>query len=93
MAAHPVLIGYPDGDGGVLVWCPFCNEWHRHSRGNGMRVSHCGRGSSVESYEVREITPDELKQITNGFRKEALEYRQSPDSEVRGWCNSVLRWV
>jgi hypothetical protein len=56
---HPVLIGWP-GRGGLMleVWCPWCQVFHIHSRGNGHRAAHCTDGPLRKSgYVVAEVRP------------------------------------
>jgi hypothetical protein len=38
----PVLPAYVH-EGGLKVWCEFCQRWHFHSAGNGHVVAHCAQ--------------------------------------------------
>jgi len=33
-----IMDGYKDG---MKFWCPYCQTWHLHGRGNGHRCAHC----------------------------------------------------
>jgi hypothetical protein len=45
----PVLPAYEAIIKGVthwMVWCKFCNKWHRHGAAEGHREAHCQDSSS-----------------------------------------------
>jgi hypothetical protein len=45
----PVLSAYEAVVDGVtywLVWCKFCQKWHRHGAGAGHREAHCTDSAS-----------------------------------------------
>jgi hypothetical protein len=45
----PVLPAYEAVIGGCihwLVWCRYCNQWHRHGAAEGHREAHCNDSSS-----------------------------------------------
>jgi hypothetical protein len=31
----------PDGETAYLVWCKFCEVWHKHGPAEGHRIAHC----------------------------------------------------
>ena len=70
----PLHIGFGFGDG-MKFWCPFCNTWHLHGRGNGHRTAHCTVGRNCgykgtspyleHGYFIKLMSKTELKQIRN----------------------------
>ena len=55
---NPIL-GYEDGipvlraipytpEGFLKVWCPDCETWHFHGKGEGHRVAHCREKTSMK---------------------------------------------
>ena len=54
---------FPDG---LMFWCPFCEDWHRHGKGDGHRVAHCTVSNSPfnqTGYELRMMSKKELRDI------------------------------
>lgn len=63
------ITGFNDA---MTFWCPFCETWHQHGRGNGHRVEHCckhGRRDLKDSpfheagYTIKMMSKAELKKI------------------------------
>ena len=65
----PVLLGVPDGDGGLIVWCPWCVDWHRHGHIEGFRVAHCGKGTPWcgRQYSISAFTEEEMERMNSYF--------------------------
>jgi len=56
----------PDFLGGMMFWCPFCQRWHYHGRGNGYRVPHCTSNDSLfkgNDYKIKMMSKAELREI------------------------------
>lgn len=53
------------GDG-MMFFCPYCQEWHKHGEGDGQRIAHCNREDSPlkeTGYFIELIPYDELMEI------------------------------
>ncbi|WP_407282857.1 hypothetical protein V7O61_02435 [Methanolobus sp. WCC1] len=60
-----------DFEGGMMFFCPHCQEWHKHSQKNGHRVAHCSRDESPlkkTGYIIEMMPYDELIEV-----KEAID--------------------
>ena len=71
--AKPLLKGYENKEG-IIVWCPFCKEFHQHGKGEGYRKqAHCTNPDSPflgiykKGYVIKIYTDDEL--IKLGLKK------------------------
>ncbi len=61
---------------GMMFWCPYCEKWHMHGRGDGHRTSHCINKNSPyakEGYVIKMMTKKELRMVQKG-----IEYHLSP---------------
>jgi hypothetical protein len=43
---YPVLPAFTYTDGSTKAWCPFCKDWHHHSKDESQRVLFCENPSS-----------------------------------------------
>ena len=61
-----------DECGMMKFWCPFCEKWHLHGKGEGHRCSHCIDDSPYKDsgYKIKMMSLKELKEI----RKEIDDY-------------------
>ena len=60
----------PDFLGGMMFWCPFCVEWHRHGRHEGYRVTHCSNRESPfngHDIKIKMMSMAELREIRDGI--------------------------
>lgn len=56
----------PDFKEGLMFWCPFCKEWHRHGKGKGHRHAHCTNPDSpynITGYILEPISKKKLQKI------------------------------
>ena len=82
----PVLKGFIVGDQ-IVVWCPYCRDFHRHGLGDGIamnhhRVAHCYdreiKGEDfispfcIGGYYIEPFTKKELKKMGDGELAENL---------------------
>lgn len=69
---RPIMKCFPDGNGHVLFWCPYCAKWHHNghtpditARGRSHRVmgEHDCTGKFPRGYDLRMMTKAEIKRI------------------------------
>lgn len=61
---RPVLKGYVTKSGQLVVWCPYCRDWHFHGNVEGHRVAHCVDGPLKErGYYIQPFTKTELSKF------------------------------
>ena len=73
---YPVIkaLPRPDFKGGYMFWCPFCQRWHRHGRGEGHRAAHCTSPESPfnETGYVLKLIPKQMRRKLVKSLKESL---------------------
>ena len=56
--------------GGLMFWCPYCQQWHIHGKGEGYRAPHCINPNgplTTSDYYIEMATKAELKKIARAI--------------------------
>lgn len=68
MKDKPTLLGFKrsKSDGSMMVWCPYCKEWHNHGSESGHVVAHCTLSTPPfkdTGYYIKPITKTDMAKI------------------------------
>lgn len=66
----PVLLGFnrSKSDNSLMVWCPYCSEWHNHGNEQGHVIAHCTKNQSPfkeTGYRIKKVTKTDMKKIVH----------------------------